>query len=367
MHRSPGLPSNPSPNRATSLAVFGRALGPVFAVALLIVGCGSSTTSATGPASTAGPAPGSSTSAGTSPTSAAAGAGTSIVGTSGTSGTSAPAASSTRLPLGDGHLSTTTPQVGWVFSCVKPQGGGGAFKDGPWIDTATGTWDPAAKVHVQGNVTWTSDLSITEVGATRSITTNDLPDHPTGVFPISSSDPAFGFDRNPNSIKEQSVAWKLPMTPQKADTPTCVNMGAVGIMTSGVVLFNALDGEGRDAAAHETLDACDGHPERTGEYHYHNLSTCLPAAASTTPVVVGWAADGFPIVAGRRAGAVVTNADLDVCHGTTATVPIDGKDTSTYVYWMTAEYPYSIGCYMGSQKGTLSTARAGAPSPPTPR
>lgn len=356
----------PSPPRRRSAPVAWAVPGTAVMLALVLAGCGSSTT-ATSSTATGAPTSAPTTAATNGSTPGSTPGGTTAP-TGGSTGTTAPA-TSTQLPLGDGHLSTTTPQVGWVFSCVKPQGGGGAFKDGPWIDTAAGTWDPTTKVHVQGNITWTSDLSITESGTTRSITTSDLPDHATGVFPISPSDPAYGYDRNPNTIKKQTVAWKLPMSPQKAATPTCVNMGAVGIMTSGVVLFNALDGEGRDAAAHETLDACDGHPERTGEYHYHNLSSCLPAATSGTPVVVGWAADGFPIVAGRRDGAVVTNADLDECHGTTATVPIDGTDTSTYAYWMTAEYPYSIGCYMGSEKGTLSNASAGGsatPGPPPP-
>ena len=43
-------------------------------------------------------------------------------------------------------------------------------------------------------------------------------------------------------------------------------------MLTGNVFFNALDAVGRDAVAHEIQDACEGHPERSSLYHYHNLS-----------------------------------------------------------------------------------------------
>lgn len=256
---------------------------------------------------------------------------------------------SASLPIGDGKVSATEAKVGWVYSCGIPQGGGGAFADGPWIDAANGTWDPSQKVNVGGSVTWPYKFSFELQGDSRAIDTNDLPSHPTGVFPISPSEPAYSYDRNPNSIAEQSVSWTLPANPAKADTPSCLNMGAIGVMTTGSVLFNALDAEGRDAAAHETLDNCDGHPERTGEYHYHNLSTCNPAYGADEPALVGWAADGFPIVTGKIDGRDATNADLDECHGRETTVAIDGAATTTYAYWMTAEYPYSLGCFWGTE------------------
>ena len=256
------------------------------------------------------------------------------------------------LPIGDGKVSTTEPQVGWVYSCVMPQGGGGAFADGPWIDATAGTWDPATKVHVSGEVSWDYRFSVSVSGDFRTLETIDFPNHNTGVFPIASDDEAFNYDRNPNSITEQDLRWVLPSNPIKGDSPQCLNMGTIGMMTTGAVLFNALDGEGRDAAAHETLDNCDGHPERTGEYHYHNLSSCNLATGSADVTVVGWALDGFPIVTGYIDGHAPTNADLDVCHGRDTTVAINGEPVDTYAYWMTAEYPYSLGCYWGTEVAT---------------
>ncbi len=39
------------------------------------------------------------------------------------------------------------------------------------------------------------------------------------------------------------------------------------MLLDGVRLFNADDGGNRDAVAWEVQDACQGHPERTGQYH----------------------------------------------------------------------------------------------------
>src|SRR5437762_784634 len=55
------------------------------------------------------------------------------------------------LPLGDGRIADR-PQIGAVFSCQTRFSGGGAFRDGPWIQGRV--WDPAAKPVVGGAVAW---------------------------------------------------------------------------------------------------------------------------------------------------------------------------------------------------------------------
>jgi len=44
---------------------------------------------------------------------------------------------------------------------------------------------------------------------------------------------------------------------------------------------------------------------------------------------------------------MITNAQLDECHGHTAPVMWDGKMTNIYHYHLNREYPYSIGCFHG--------------------
>jgi hypothetical protein len=254
------------------------------------------------------------------------------------------------LPLGDGKISTS-PQQGYVWSCQTQFGGGGAFRDGDWIK-GDGTWDKTAKINVNGSVAWpNAQFTIQIVGTERKITGNDLPNHTTGVFPVQSSDPAYQYDRNPNTITAQKIAFSLPLEPTLAAVPSCVPMGMIGVLNTGAALFNALDGEGRDAAAHEIQDSCDGHPERSGSYHYHSLTACLKDDTNTNShsELLGYALDGFGVYGFRgENGKILTNADLDECHGHTHEIVWDGKTVVMYHYHATREYPYTVGCFKGT-------------------
>jgi YHYH protein len=108
--------------------------------------------------------------------------------------------------------------------------------------------------------------------------------------------------------------------------------GAVGMLRNVVRIFNAIDARGDDAVAHESQDQCQGHPAMT-TYRYHNVPSCLRNAATGSSSVVGWMADGFPIVVERDAtGALPTNADLDKCHGRVSPILLNGKIVTQYHY-----------------------------------
>ncbi|HEY3800403.1 MAG TPA: YHYH protein [Caulobacteraceae bacterium] len=270
------------------------------------------------------------------------------------------------LPLGDGKLSTA-PKAGFIWACRVDPNAGGAQVDGPWIDKAAGTYDFTAKTVVQGHAVWTPDFHMSIVGDQRVFTTNDLPDHPTGTFPISPSDPAFQYDRNPNSIRTQKVTLSLPADPVLAAEPSCAP-GAVGILLTGAVLFSALDAPGRDAVAHEAQDSCQGHPQEGGVYHYHSLSGCLEdkRLPDGHSALVGYAIDGFGIF-GRygEGGKLLTSADLDACHGHTHAIPWNGKMVVMYHYHATYDFPYTVGCLRGAYN--MATVRAISGPPPTGR
>lgn len=254
------------------------------------------------------------------------------------------------LPLGDGNVSLTTPAVGSVFACQAGNANaGGSQVDGPWIHGTT--WNATEKIVVQGNVTWPSAaFTVSVAGDTRTIVTNDLPTgFSTGTFPIAASDPAHQYDGNPNSISDsESITVNLPVSPTASATPNCLTGGGIGILLNGVLLFDALDGPGRDAVAHEEQDLCQGHPQQEGQYHYHEVPTCLRDNAAGSSTVVGWAYDGYPIVVERDgAGNLPNNADLDACHGRTSPIVVDGVLTTMYHYSATLEYPYTLGCFHG--------------------
>ena len=260
----------------------------------------------------------------------------------------------TRLPIGDGRVSTGGPQEGWIFACAIGTGGG-AFVEGPWIKS-DGTFDYRNKAVVDGSVVWPGSVQISSDGTTRTINSNGLPssNEPTGVFPIQTTDDAYSYDRNPNSIAAQSVSYSLPAKPQKAASPSCIR-GTVGVAKNGVAIFDGLDAGARDAVAHEVQDGCAGHPQAAGVYHYHSLPTCLNAGKSKRKhsKLVGWILDGFPIFGYRgKHGELLTDADLDVCHGHTHRVKIDGKKQRIYHYHATLEYPYTVGCYAGTPVST---------------
>ncbi len=256
---------------------------------------------------------------------------------------------SSKLPLGDGNVSTS-PRKGYVYSCTTSFRGGGAEHAGPWINSAKKTWNLKTKVAVQGSVYWPkAQYTMIVKDGTRTLTTNDLPEgYPTGTFPIASTDPAFQYDSNPNHIGTQSVTYKLPGSPTKAAQPSCTGLGAIGVLSDGVLLFNGLDAAGRDAVAHETQDKCNGHPDGQEEYHYHNVPSCIRSRAKSSSTLVGYAIDGYGIYVERDSkGSLPTNSDLDVCHGRTSTVMWNGKKTKIYHYDATLEYPYTVGCYHG--------------------
>lgn len=250
------------------------------------------------------------------------------------------------LPVGDKKYSTTGAKKGSIYLCrtnFVPEGQAGAQSRGPWF-IGTSQWDLNKKIAVQGKVNWQSQMNVKVEGEKRVITTNDLPKHATGVFPVSSSDAAYQYDRNPNTIQAQSLTYTLNADPTYGE-PQCMG-GEVGVMLSGAALFNGFDAGGRDAGAWEIQDGCQGHPQSSGEYHYHTLSSCIADVAVDT--VIGYALDGFPITGPKVSdGNFLSTDDLDECHGIVSEVLQDGKKVSTYHYVMTKDFPYSASCFRG--------------------
>ena len=269
------------------------------------------------------------------------------------------------VPLGDGKYVTTGPEKGYIYLCGVPPMGQGAQANGPWIHG--NTWNFLEKLPVSGSVSWPNAFfSNTVSGDTRTLSGNGLPSHTTGTFPISSNDAVSEYDMNPNSISIQSFNDKLPTSPTYSDAPYCIR-GEVGIMLTGVPLFDGFDAELRDAPAHEAQDSCNGHPQNTGQYHYHNLSSCFQDINETT--VLGYALDGFPITGPKVANdKYLTTDDLDECHGITSEIMEDGVTKITYHYVMTYDFPYSASCFRAkpTQYTVISNGESGQFGPSGP-
>jgi hypothetical protein len=228
------------------------------------------------------------------------------------------------------------------------------------------------------------EVNIAVEGAVRVVRANGIPDHATGAFPVRG---------NPNRISAQRYEFRMPVSPQRAAQPTPVNMGLFGVAINGVVFdpganewwrddrstgwqYEALGG-GRNLG----IDTQHAHVQPTGAYHYHGMPVALLArltGGAEKMVLVGWAADGFPIYGpwiptdNRDAGSVVKRArssyqlktgtrpdgpggahdgtyvrdweyvagagDLDECNGREGATP--ECPGGTYYYVLTEEFPF---------------------------
>lgn len=174
--------------------------------------------------------------------------------------------------------------------------------------------------------------------------TQGYPNHPTAIFPNAS---------NPNRILPQKFRFKLPFRPQLAETITRLPMGPVGVAINGVVFFNPFEAGGINAVegySEVWLDACCGHPQQEGVYHYHKYPTCVKSPfrddGQQHSPVIGFAFDGFPLYGpyegSRQFARDLTGAQaLDVCNG--------HRDPERgYHYHVTpGRFPYITGGYAG--------------------
>ncbi|HEX4610116.1 MAG TPA: YHYH protein [Urbifossiella sp.] len=235
-------------------------------------------------------------------------------------------------------------------------------------------------------------MSVTTKDGYRFISSNGIPDHETGSFP---------HRRCPNAMSEQRHEFRVPLSPSPAAATTPLRMHDFGVGVNGIP-FDPFAAEWweRDRssgwqydpmsnAINLGLDAGNAHVQPTGAYHYHGLPRLLMAKLGGTAgkmLLVGWAADGFPMYAetGHKTAAdakspvVVLKSsyrlkptdrptgpggphdgsfeqdyeyaaglgDLDECNGRTGVTP--EFPGGTYYYVVTAAYPYIPRHYRGT-------------------
>ena len=226
----------------------------------------------------------------------------------------------------------------------------------------------------------------------RTISSNGIPDHETGSFP---------HKRCPNAIAPQRHEFRMSAEPKAAASTTPLRMHDFGVAVNGIP-FDPFAAEWwqRDRASgwqfdpmsnaiYLGLDAGNAHVQPTGAYHYHGLPRLLMAKLGGTAgkmLLVGWAADGFPMYAatGHRKADDATSpvvalkpsyrlkraerpdgpggesdgsfeqdyeyaaglGDLDECNGRTGVTP--EYPGGTYYYVVTAGYPYIPRHYRGT-------------------
>lgn len=267
------------------------------------------------------------------------------------------------LPLGSDKASTA-PERGYEWLCTSGfPSGGPDVSTLPWVDSSKATWDLQTKVAASGWVTHDDEFSVEHEGSEEVLSGNGLPPV-SGTFPVTSGT-ADRYYPDPTPVYAHKIEVELPYDPTEASAASCIP-AVVGITVTGIPILDAFDANGNDAAAVEVQDRCHGHPNQVVGYHYHSLSPCLlsPYAKSHT-TQVGWALDGFGIyVEYDSKGRLLTDADLDACHGRTSVVPWHGKMVDIYHYDMTIDFPYVVGCFRGTPIPDSDASGIGYGTPP---
>lgn len=250
---------------------------------------------------------------------------------------------------------------------------------------------------------------VREDGDWRYVTSNGIPNHPTGDFPNAG---------NPNAIAPQVYEFRMTLRPKAAVRPVPSERAFFGVAVNGVPFepgtaeFWKRDprsgwvAEAKSGMVDLGLDAHDAHVQPNGAYHYHGLPEGLIVQRSGEDagkmLLLGWAADGFPIYAskghqdpmdttsplvnmrssyrlkdGSRPGGsrgpggkydgyytqdyeyVAGLGDLDECHGRFGKTPEHPE--GIYHYCITDEFPYMGRMWKGEPDASFQKQGGGPP------
>jgi hypothetical protein len=236
---------------------------------------------------------------------------------------------------------------------------------------------------VTGEVMWNSMLNTRVVNRIRYFMANGVPNHATGAFPVTIGQDAYSYYAalsDPSGeyssaaeipIAEYELYMALPANPIYSNEPAPLSEVTIGIASVTGATFHANIALGNDSllvdpVAALPMDQCFGHPYDT-QYHYHGFSwTCFPNQGDENEhsPLFGYALDGFGIFGPRGdGGELLTNEQLDVCHGHIGTINWDGTLTDMYHYHLNNEFPYGPGCFRGTEIGTFSSKGEPVPGP----
>jgi len=204
--------------------------------------------------------------------------------------------------------------------------------------------------------------SITSDGTYLTIKTTGLPDHKSAYYASTNSlyesftGTTFGnnkFNKNPNSISSQMYTFKIPLNPKVASSHAATPLGPIGVALNGVPFFNQYAGPNQPLTNEVvSFDQYWGHPQQSGQYHYHVEPLYLTTVKATKSSLLGFLLDGFPVYGPQESGADVVTSTLDAYHGhthATAEYP-----AGTYHYHITNTDPYINGSGFYGSAGTVS-------------
>ena len=180
------------------------------------------------------------------------------------------------------------------------------------------------------------------------VETTGVPNHSSpywGAGHPNYSSPQSGMNVNPNIITAQNFKFYIPLSPTVASSVSSTPLGSIGVSLSGVPFFNQYGGPNNQPLDNEiaSFDSYYGHPQQSGEYHYHWEPLYLTSEDKS--ILVGYSLDGFPIYGPTNQSDGQYPTNLDEINGHTHVT--EEYPDGTYHYHATATVPYLIGGFRG--------------------
>lgn len=183
-------------------------------------------------------------------------------------------------------------------------------------------------------------VSLSTMAGVIKAASDGQPDYESNYFPASNACHAdfAGGIQNPNQIVPKSYVIQFPLSPDTA-SHTMMGTAVVGLAVNGVPIYGDFAAPGDDIFKEaKTFDACSGHPQMSGSYHYH----AEPHAISNDDAAfIGVMRDGYPIY-GRK--------DMD---GSYPTLDATGGHTGATAHSAgAAVYHYHVNLQTSTTPGT---------------
>lgn len=177
-----------------------------------------------------------------------------------------------------------------------------------------------------------------------------VPNHPSPYWGYGNPQyqpPHSGMVVNPNIITAQNFKFYIPLNPTLSNNISSTPLGPIGVSISGVPFFNQYAGPNNQPLDSEipSFDTYFGHPQQTGQYHYHLEPKYLTENDSSS-MLVGFSLDGFPIYGPKEQSDNQYPSDLDELNGHSHST--SEYSDGIYHYHATSTSPYLLGGFRGS-------------------
>lgn len=138
-----------------------------------------------------------------------------------------------------------------------------------------------------------------------------------------------------------SNSWQIPIAPSYSTAGYTITdhfrKYAIGVAANGIAIFNPYNASNLISADIGELDEFGGHAGTGDDYHYHAAPTHLDNG--TTPTIVAYALDGFPVYGALEPDGTAMQ-DLDpVYHG--------HEINGSFHYHATDSYPFMVNAFRG--------------------